>query len=76
MLAGKQFPTVSKCVTWSRVIQKFKLFFPLGEVSFVLPGELVSFDPRHVTHSPPIEKCLQLQQKKMALSFVATQVLY
>jgi len=30
--------------------------FPRELVSFVRPRELVSFDPRHVTRSPPIEK--------------------
>ena len=30
--------------------------FPREFVSFIHPRELVSFDPRHVTHSPPIGK--------------------
>ena len=30
--------------------------FPRELVSFVRPRELVSFDPQHVTHSPPIGK--------------------
>jgi len=30
--------------------------FPRELVSFVCPGELVSFEPRHVTCSPPIGK--------------------
>ena len=30
--------------------------FPLELVSFIHPRELVSFDPRHVTHSSPIAK--------------------
>jgi len=30
--------------------------FPWELVSFVCPRELVSFDPRHVTRSPPIGK--------------------
>ena len=31
--------------------------FPRELMSFVRPRELVSFDPRHVTHFPPIKKC-------------------
>ena len=35
---------------------KFKLLFPLKFMSFVCPKEFVSFDPQHVTSSPPIRK--------------------
>ena len=32
--------------------------FPRELVSFVRPRELVSFDPWHMTRSPPIGKCI------------------
>ena len=39
--------------------------FPRELVSFVRPRELVSFDPWHVTSSPPIRKCILVGRYKV-----------
>ena len=44
-----------KLSSW-QASQKSKLLFPRKLVSFVRPRELVSFDPWHMTCSPPIGK--------------------
>ena len=47
----------SRCMTRLRASQKFKLLLPQGVSEFCFcPKELVSLDPWHMTHSPPIRK--------------------
>ena len=41
-----KFTAVSRCTTWSRE----------SKVSFIRPRELLSFEPRHLTHFPLIGK--------------------
>lgn len=50
---------VARCTTQSHSM--FKMLFPIG-MKFVSPRELISFDLWHLTVSPPIRKCIWVQQ--------------
>ena len=51
-----KFAAVPRCTTWSRSDESSRYCFAQELVSFVHTRELVSFDPWHVTRSPPIGK--------------------
>ena len=51
-----KFAAVSRSTSWWHVWVESSSCSPWELVSFVRPRQLVSYDPRHVTRSPPIRK--------------------